>query len=683
MMIGLMLGAMVFLARIAKAEENYDIVVAAGSAEPVKFAASELSAYLGRITGRQPKILENGKGMFYVSLPAEECVPANIREQLKGHGQEAFVIESKEGRLYLVGNSPRAAVYAVYGFLEKHLGCRWYTPDPAEEIVPLKSTVEVEKSIKNGIKDFEEPSFNIRRIYYQTYDIPMRTPVENEVLKSWPQIIQWMAKLRINIFEYAFDHGSVRCWHYWEKFQNVIPELKRRGIEVGVHFQGIHNLLTAQERKDHPEWGSFLKDKGTRQCVETPWQLCTSNSNAVDCYISKIVSFMKTNSEVSYLVARPNDCGGWCECPKCIDVPVPDRYLQLQKSIVQRVREIAPGVQISHFAYGSYKGLPVHETLPGDVSVTYSVWGRDFSIPFEVKQLGGASFFQWRDLCKSNNVDMIVHEKMLRQAGLGLHLLPLPTFAQDLTFYKKNGVKGFDLPVEYPGWWAKSLNWVVLSRLMWNTDENVKLLVNDFFAQFYGICSKDVAEIYTLAESGMEYKYYSCPIHYTWWGSVSKLASDDHGKTGDKYKSVLPSVEHAKEGLEQALQKTRQLEKQYVDNPNLAQHLGYLEIVIGYTLQEYNSLYEVCLGVTAMEQARAPGADHAACLKQLDMASEHFRKALEFELERQKYDKPGNLKFIWDDHCEGNPGFSRNIPKLQELIAKLRQNGEGDERQTK
>lgn len=644
----------------------------------MKFAASELSNYIGRITGKKISIAEQGADVFQIAVSTDKAVPAGIRERLKGHGDEAFVVESDGDCLFMVGNSPRAVVYAVYHFLEKHLECRWFTYDPAEEIVPQKSMAEIKTLIKNGIKDFEKPHFPVRMLQYYTYEIgPEGTPLANEVVKSWPQLIQWMAKLRLNIFQFSLDH-TTDCIGLWESFRasNAIAELRRRGIELGAGGHMVNLLfMTEKDFQKHPDWRPFYK--GERQ---NRGQFCTCNPDAREHYIQGIVAFLKANPAITYLGLYPNDTGGWCECPLCADTSMPDRLMELNNRMFERLCVETPKVRFSHFAYGSHTALPTREKPSPGMMVNYAPWGRDFSVPIEKSENFRDLFIQWRDYCRQHGKDIILHEKYIRLEWMGFHMLPLPVLSQDMKFYRKEGAGGFEQAAEHAGWWVKSPNSYVLSHLMWNSDENAQMLTDEFFARFYGPCSMEIAECYALVESAMDFQYggnkmCSCCASFLKKNPEKVIAS---------FHAAHSFAEHARERLNQALQRVRVVRKT-TNEPVYSRHLELLEIVLDYVLQEVSAWHEICRGTIAMEQGRAAAAtDPAACRKQLDAAAKHFQNAARFDSVRQNYARKTELLgLLWDlgryglDITDSQHVYrSAIIPQFQEMIAKLKKGEE-------
>jgi hypothetical protein len=169
-------------------QSRYTIVIAADAPLPVKFAAEELQKYLVQISGAQLPVSNDfstglaicvGEG----STPADET--DKLRSDLKDRGEDGYLMRSSGKRLVLIGNSPRATLYAVYHFLEKYLGCGWCTP--GDDTVPKQAMVR--------IPQFEEaigpPDFSMRTIILHPYGGEFMGKC------NLPQT-DWMAKNRFN-----------------------------------------------------------------------------------------------------------------------------------------------------------------------------------------------------------------------------------------------------------------------------------------------------------------------------------------------------------------------------------------------------------------------------------------------------------------------------------------------------
>lgn len=90
-------------------------------------AAKELQDYLGKITGCTFTVLRESKADSQPGIHLGATKLA-LREQLVPDGPESWRIKTVDGSLVLTGGRPRGTLYAVYHFLEDHLGVNWWTP---------------------------------------------------------------------------------------------------------------------------------------------------------------------------------------------------------------------------------------------------------------------------------------------------------------------------------------------------------------------------------------------------------------------------------------------------------------------------------------------------------------------------------------------------------------------------
>ncbi len=101
------------------------IRLAPKASEPEQFAAEELVKYLKRIYRHDVCIRRSTHAESH-EISVE--VRRRPRRQVPiASSDDAFEIMVGQDRVHLRGHTPRAAVYAVYSFLEE-LGCRWFAP---------------------------------------------------------------------------------------------------------------------------------------------------------------------------------------------------------------------------------------------------------------------------------------------------------------------------------------------------------------------------------------------------------------------------------------------------------------------------------------------------------------------------------------------------------------------------
>jgi hypothetical protein len=131
-----------------------EVYVADEASATERTAARELVEYLSRITGAPFDLRSEseyrGSGAAILVGPtaaarASETPPETL-------GGEEWVVRSVGERLLLFGGRPRGTLYAVYEFLERHLGVRWW--NPYEESVPRRPDLEIPLLDERGAPAF-------------------------------------------------------------------------------------------------------------------------------------------------------------------------------------------------------------------------------------------------------------------------------------------------------------------------------------------------------------------------------------------------------------------------------------------------------------------------------------------------------------------------------------------------
>ncbi len=113
-------------------KSDYQIVLADNASPSTRHGAEELQSFLRQITGATLPIVSDRKptGPHEIILGDNAHLrQLGVAVDFKSLGLEGYVIQTVGEHLVIAGGQVRGNLYGVYGFLEDHLGCRWFTPN--------------------------------------------------------------------------------------------------------------------------------------------------------------------------------------------------------------------------------------------------------------------------------------------------------------------------------------------------------------------------------------------------------------------------------------------------------------------------------------------------------------------------------------------------------------------------
>lgn len=143
---------------------DYRIVISQTADATTVNAANELSAYLAKITGVSLPVITDEipsaehEIIVGIARDAEDVIP-----NIAALGEDGFVIRVYENKLYLLGTSGRGNLYAIYDFLEKFAGCRFYAS--YYEKIPQTDTLTLPAD--TDIREI--PVFTVRNTFWADY----------------------------------------------------------------------------------------------------------------------------------------------------------------------------------------------------------------------------------------------------------------------------------------------------------------------------------------------------------------------------------------------------------------------------------------------------------------------------------------------------------------------------------
>ncbi len=257
-------------------QSRYQIVIAPDASPTVKHAAQELADDLKQISGATLPVVSENPGGPAIFVGASPFLPSGFRKvQLDTLPEEGFVVRTDGHNLYLAGHDERGTLYAVYSFLEDHLGVRWYAPDAT--VLPPQEVVRVPE-----LNETQSPAFS-----YRDTD-------EAIVFGNAP----WDAHLKLDgvtVPDQADLGGINRLFNGAENFYALVPP--------GRYFA------------DHPDYYSLVDGK---RKSSPDSQLCLSNPDVFKVVVDALIAEAKANPKELTLGLSPNDArDGSCQCDAC------------------------------------------------------------------------------------------------------------------------------------------------------------------------------------------------------------------------------------------------------------------------------------------------------------------------------------------------------------------------------
>jgi len=398
------------------------VIVTDDSSETLKFAAAELQKYMEAISAVRIPIehggnIETDKGL--------------IRLERNPSGAYSIGIKTYEGSLILSGSTDQEVLYAVYEFLERYLGCKWFAPGVEE--VPASKHIRVQRNLE----------------YLFTPDIKTRT-VHSRLFYDNPDFAV-KQKVTPEAFPYYVPIAKVHTFH------RFIPEEK---------FY-----------KTHPEY--FALRDGKR----LPTQLCLTNPDVLRIVKDSVASFFKQFPNSRVISVSQNDNQQYCQDENCKRLD--DLEGGPSGTMIHFVNEIAaqfPDKVISTLAY-QYTRKPSKTPPAANVMITLCSIECDRSAPIEEKCAEFAADLKgWNEI--TDRIRIWDYTTQFTN-----FLAPFPnmrTLQPNIKFFRDHNAKWvFEQHSNNPSELFELRSYVT-AKLLWEPDRSLDEIIEEFTNGYYG-----------------------------------------------------------------------------------------------------------------------------------------------------------------------------------------------------
>ena len=431
------------------------IVLPRETSASVRYAARELASYLEQITGKRMPVVDE--------LCSEP--PCAIRlvpdERL---GSDGFHLLAEPPNLKIIGSAKRGILYGVYELLETYGGVGWYAADCT--VIPKAKSFVVPATLDHT----ERPAFAVRE--------PAWYGVQHDA--------DFAARLRLN-------------------GESMRPEARHGGNEFrfGGGLSNSHTLpllVPADEFfETHPEYFAEVGGQRIRD-----GQLCLSNPDVLRIVTERVLDRIRRDPEATYFGVSQRDTLGYCECSECAAVDAAadshaGSVIKFVNAVAEAVEKEFPGKIIETLAYQYSrkppKGLhPRANVMPCLCSIecdfkeplVRSGYPENAALVNDLKGWGAltdrlyvwdyTTDFRQYQLPFPNIGSMQPNMRLFREAGV-------------TTVFSEGAYNTTHSEFEELKTW-------LLSKLMWNPEQETDALIDRFLAGYYGPAAAQVRRYY-------------------------------------------------------------------------------------------------------------------------------------------------------------------------------------------
>lgn len=469
------------------------IVVRPDAAELERFAAGELQRYVKKMSGVElPIVSKPAKGATAIYL---EDAPGRATDAL----DDSFQIRIQGTRIRLQAHNPRARLFATYALLER-LGCRWYAPrfsfyaEGQAERVPRVATLTLKDAVIA-----ERPALCYRAKYVE--EGRTHTP------ENLPALVDWMAKTRQNVFSCPLDYGGngrVR----WDRFrEQLIPELKKRGLLIEVGGHGYQNFLPAERYFDeHPEW--FGLDEQGRRSRARNRVFETANPAAIAEFTRNVLAYLRAHPEIDIFDLWPPDGARWSEdqAGKALGEP-PVRHARVVNHVAAVVARELPHVTVEFIAYQNYLTPPTDIAFAPNTLVGFCPISQSFTTPINdptnaVNKGYWDALQEWKGRADVAG-RLYLYSYYRKYAWQSLPVLIPHAIEREVRSYREVGVAGLSSYSEPGDWLTYELQHLALARAAWDPEFKAEAFVRDYCRDRFGDAAAPMRRFYSLVEASV------------------------------------------------------------------------------------------------------------------------------------------------------------------------------------
>ena len=528
---------------------EYRIVVPKGADVSTKAVAEDLAGILGEITGAAFPIVtddtEPGEREIVVGADNARLEAVKLGSMAEGFSQGEYEVRTVGNHVVIVGGPPRGTINGVYGFLQDHLGCRWFTPGCMK--MPKQEVLKIDE-----IKDRQKPDF----VWRST----------NPCL-HWDAA--WTARNRLN-----------ECKAYGGTVSMMMLMSDPRVKTIGNYSSGHQfSYIPAKLYDEHPEYYAEIDGKRVRHENSNQRAYCLTNNDFAEYMAGMLKRSLRGSKGPRFVGLGHADNANFCRCAECKKsydrVGLSGAYMEFDNKVAEIVAKDYPEAVITTLAYGitfaptTVKMHPSMRPIWCPISCCHAHAFDECDANRDRGFLGGLA--KWQANTSQLGIWYYHHQSDALMPHMKMHATE-----GDFKAFRRMGVESifvedncgattrdnaaFDgdkqLPAygdaESQGYFTvpfglQHLRSYLVTRLLWDTEFDWQGGIRDFCDGYYGPAGKEVAEFALIAESIDSYERTI--------GSTFRSYSGVHQSGSIAPKLALSSIERANALFEAAMEK--------------------------------------------------------------------------------------------------------------------------------
>lgn len=420
------------------------IIVASDASPQVKQAAETLQQYIAQSSGATLPISATAQGNAISVGETPAVKEADIKTRTLD--QDGFLLQSIDAKNYaIVGGSDWGTEFGVYDFLERYLGVRWLMPTDLYTDVPHHNTINIPDT-----KIIQQPTFLSRQL----------GPVYIEMQPKLNPLARWG----------RFNRARGRI-AFGENLLNLFP--------------------VSQFGKTHPEFYPMLNGKRyiPSDDHEYHWQPNLSAPGIVDAAVEQIDKYFQEHPEATSYSLGMNDADAWDQSAASKAQrsgkknylgydDVSDEYFTWANAVVAKVLLKYPDKWFGTLAYMNLSEPPTKVKLNPRI-VPFMTYDRMRWADPKLRDIGHRITEEWSKAASSLGWYDYIY---------GLNYLLPRVYPHEMQQYLSWGAAhhvDFSYAEFYPNWGEGPKGWI-LTKLLWNPNQNVDALLDDWYTHFAG-----------------------------------------------------------------------------------------------------------------------------------------------------------------------------------------------------